>query len=357
MRTVYAEDTQVNPYDYSEIDSAVYKYSDYTLSFQEIIDSISGENGISKEGILSAVSVSFRQVVTGSKTAMVQIIMLALFSAAINCFGPTFNQGQISDTAQMILSISLTAVLIASFYTACTISEDILNSCIAIYKAIVPVFFSAVAFASGNATAAVYYEIILMMITTVNIFFKNVLLRMDKIYILFSMADAVTKEDRFTKASELMIQLMKWSCKTAILVFTGLGGLKGMIVPMADTYKKNMVYKAFQTLPGVGGSIETVSQTVLGAANIIKNGIGTAAIVVLLVVCFVPVFKLVTLSVLFKVTAAVIEPISDKRIVKAVNSLGTAVGMLILIVMVAVSLFMLLSAMIVMLTNFQYLAN
>ena len=126
-----------------------------------------------------------------------------------------------------------------------------------------------------------------------------------------------------------------------------------MIVPMTDSYKKSMLYKAFQMIPGIGSSIETVSETVIGAGNIIKNGIGTAAIAVLLIVCFVPVLKLIILSVLFKVTAAVIEPVSDKRIVKAVNSLGTAIGLLILIVLVAVSLFMLVSAMIVLLTNFH----
>lgn len=355
LKTVFAvEDTTQSEYDFSEIDKSIQEYSDYNLSFQEIIDSITGENGISRQGILSTVTVTFQGVIKGSKTAVIQIIILALFSAAINCFGPSFNKGQISDTAQMIISISMTAILIASFYTACTISEDILNSCIGIYKSIVPVFFSAVAFASGNTTAAVYYEIILMMIATVNVFFKSFLIRMDKIYILFAMADAITKEDRFTKASELMTQLIKWACRTSILVFTGLGGIKGMIVPMSDSFKKSMAYKAFQMLPGVGNSIETVSETVIGAGTIIKNGIGTAAIVVLLIVCFIPVLKLVVLSVLFKVTAAVIEPISDKRIVKAVNCLGTAIGMLIQIVLVAVSLFMLLSAMIVLLTSYHF---
>lgn len=338
-------------YDYSEIDKAIGKYSDYDISFQEIIDSITGDDGISSKGFVTALTASFQEVFKSSKTAMTQIVILALFSAAINSFGAGFSKSQISDTTQMIISISLTAILIASFYTACTISEDILDSCINIYKAIVPIFFSAVAFSSGSTTAAVYYEIILMMITAVNILFKSVLIRMDKIYILFSMADAVTKEDRFSKASELIAQFIKWASRTAIVVFTGLGGIKGMIVPMTDSYKKNVLYKTFQMIPGVGSSIETVSETVIGAGNIIKNGIGTAAIVVLLIVCFVPVLKLVILSVLFKVTAAVIEPVADKRIVKAVNSLGGAIGLLIMIVLVAVSLFMLMSAMIVLLTN------
>lgn len=57
---------------------------------------------------------------------------------------------------------------------------------------------------------------------------------------LISMADAVAKEERFTKAAELCVQVMKWSGRTALVVFTGLGGLKGMLVPVSETYKKKM---------------------------------------------------------------------------------------------------------------------
>lgn len=337
----------------SAIDRAVRQNSGYSISFQEIINQITGEDGVTGQGFFPVLNKTFLQVITGSKTAVVQIIILALFSAAIRCFGPSACKEQISDTAQMILSISLTAVLIASFYTACTISTDTLEGCISVYKAVVPVFFSAVAFASGNVTAAVYYEIVLMLITTVNLLFKSVLIKVDQIYMLISMADAVAKEERFTKAAELCVQVMKWSGRTALVVFTGLGGLKGMLVPVSETYKKKMLYRAVQTLPGVGSSIETVTQTVWGAAKIIKNGIGMAAVIAVLIVCAVPVLKLVLMAVLFKVTAAVIEPVADKRVVKAVNALGTAVGMLLMTVLAAVSLFLLMLAMIVMMTGLQ----
>ena len=348
-----AQEAGYGDYDYSAIDRAVRQNSGYSISFQEIINQITGEDGVTGQGFFPVLNKTFLQVITGSKTAVVQIIILALFSAAIRCFGPSACKEQISDTAQMILSISLTAVLIASFYTACTISTDTLEGCISVYKAVVPVFFSAVAFASGNVTAAVYYEIVLMLITTVNLLFKSVLIKVDQIYMLISMADAVAKEERFTKAAELCVQVMKWSGRTALVVFTGLGGLKGMLVPVSETYKKKMLYRAVQTLPGVGSSIETVTQTVWGAAKIIKNGIGMAAVIAVLIVCAVPVLKLVLMAVLFKVTAAVIEPVADKRVVKAVNALGTAVGMLLMTVLEAVSLFLLMLAMIVMMTGLQ----
>ena len=78
-----------------------------------------------------------------------------------------------------------------------------------------------------------------------------------------------------------------------------------------------------------------------------------AVVIAVLIVCAVPVLKLVLMAVLFKVTAAVIEPVADKRVVKAVNALGTAVGMLLMTVLAAVSLFLLMLAMIVMMTGLQ----
>ncbi|MBO5459343.1 MAG: hypothetical protein J5981_03735, partial [Lachnospira sp.] len=144
------QEDNFSDYDFSEIDKSIDEYSDYDISFREIINSITGDDGISSKGFITALTDSFGHVIKSSKAAIIQIIVLALFSAAINSFGTGFNNGQVSDTTQMIISISLTAILIASFYTACTISEDILDSCINIYKSIVPVFFSAVSFSSGN---------------------------------------------------------------------------------------------------------------------------------------------------------------------------------------------------------------
>ena len=70
-------------YDYSAIDRAVRQNSGYSISFQEIINQITGEDGVTGQGIFPVLNKTFLQVITGSKTAVVQIIILALISAAI----------------------------------------------------------------------------------------------------------------------------------------------------------------------------------------------------------------------------------------------------------------------------------
>ena len=345
-------------YNFDSIDNAVNEYSDYDLSFKNIVSEVIGESSTNgnANGFVKALNIVFMNAIRSNKTAVLQIILLAVLSAMISCFGPDFNKGQVSDTAQMVISISLITILIAAFYSASTICSDAVEACISIYKSLIPIFFSAVTFASGSVTAGVYYEIVLIMIMVVNIVFKTILISLNKIYVLFSMADSVTGEERFSKAAEFVPTVIKWTCRTSIIIFTGLGGIKGMIAPVSDSMKKNLFFKAFQMIPGIGNSVETVSQTVIGAGTIVKNGIGSAAIIVLVVVCAVPIMKLVALTCLFKITAAAIETVADKRIVKAVNSISVAIGSLAVIVLVALSLFVLMAAIICISTNMNYIS-
>jgi len=51
---------------------------------------------------------------------------------------------------------------------------------------------------------------------------------------------------------------------------------------------------------------------------LIKNSMGAAAIVVLLVLSLAPVLKLAVLAVLYQGAASLLQPISDKRLVACI---------------------------------------
>lgn len=345
----------LSEYDFDEIDSEIKNASGeadtaYMGDFKELVmDIIGGGSKDSDIGsrLLNAVAGIFLK----NKKAVMQIILLAVLSAAVNSFTPLFNRNQVSDIASMIIEISLISILIASFYTACTLCIDTIENCCSIYKSIIPVFLSAVTAASGSITAGAYYEIILLMISFVTGIFKNILIKLIKVYMFFVMADSVTGKERFTKICELIPEAVRLICKLSIILFTGMGTLKGLINPMTDSVKKNFIYKSLKLLPGIGSTVEAVSETVIGAGGIIKNGIGTAAMLILALICIIPIAKLFALAVLYKVTAAAIEPISDKKFVKVVNGTSIAISSLTAVTMIVLSLFILMLAVICIATS------
>lgn len=61
---------------------------------------------------------------------------------------------------------------------------------------------------------------------------------------------------------------------------------------------------------------------VLGCNNILKNAVGFVGIFTVLSICIIPIIKLIILSVSFNLTAALSQPIADKKIVSVLEQIG-----------------------------------
>ena len=144
---------------------------------------------------------------------------------------------------------------------------------------------------------------------------------------------------------------MKWTCRLVIIIFTGLSCVKGLMAPLSDSFKKKMFYKTAKIIPGVGDSIEAMSQAVYGSGIIIKNGIGISGIVVVTVIAAAPVLQLLIYFILLKITSALLQPLAEKTFIQVIESVAGIIGLMILLVSVTGFLFIILIALICGFTN------
>ncbi len=71
-------------------------------------------------------------------------------------------------------------------------------------------------------------------------------------------------------------------------VFMGLNGIKSIINPVKDSINTSYVYKAVSIIPGIGDAASMLSQTVI-ASSLIKNTIGAAGVIALVLCMSFPV--------------------------------------------------------------------
>ncbi len=164
---------------------------------------------------------------------------------------------------------------------------------------------------------------------------------------MISMVNILTEGGRFTKLGEMLTRAVKFCCKLALTVFSGLSCVKTILGQSTDTVKKNLFYKSAKLIPAVGDSIEVVSQTVVSAGNVIKNAVGIAGILVLIITVSAPLLQLVSITCMLKILAAVIEPLADKQFISIIDTSGNILGLLCLIVTVQCSLFIMVTAIVI----------
>ena len=285
---------------------------------------------------------------------LAQVVVIGMVGAVFTNFSSVFKGGHISDTGFFVTYLLLFTCLAASFFASIEIASDVLGQVLDFVKLLMPAYFLTVAFSGGSVSAVALYEAMTAAVTLVQWMCCNLLLPVVRIYVLLVLAGHVAKEEMLSKLTELLEQWVGWALKTLMGLVLGLQVLQGMVVPYADSAGQAGVRKVIEIIPGLGQGAGAVAQMVLGSGVLIKNSLGAAAVVVLLIMTLVPIAKLAVLMLFYQLAAAVMQPVCDKRVVSCVSGVSCGHKLLLKIVVSSLLLFVIAIAITCAATNVNY---
>jgi len=108
-------------------------------------------------------------------------------------------------------------------------------------------------------------------------------------------------------------------------VTAGAGVANGMTLSLAV---KTVQYTAGAAVPVVGRFLSESAEVVATGAKMVKSAAGIGATVTLATVCITPFLRMFALMLLFKITAILIQPILDERLIGIVDGVGDSVSMM-----------------------------
>lgn len=342
--TAYASQDIYGDIKYDEIQQVIDNIMDRnnSINFEEYVNKLmSGEETFS----LTAIGEKLIKAISGEIKAhmdtFTQLISIALIAAIFTNLSKAFKHQQVSETGYYVTYLLLFGLLISSFITASAVASKVIGQVLDFMKALVPAYFLAVSFCSGSMSSLVFYKAALLMITLVDFVIVKVIIPMVNFYLIIVLANNLSKEDMLSKLAALIETVIQWLLKSLLAAVIGFHTMQGLVVPVADQVKRSFIYKASSSLPGIGDAIEGAAETVIGAGILLKNSIGAAGLVVIIIICTVPVIQLAVITLIYKLSCAALQPISDKRITECIGASAKSAYMLLKSVMVGVVLFML----------------
>ena len=128
--------------------------------------------------------------------------------------------------------------------------------------------------------------------------------------------------------TDLLENMVSWALKILTSIVLGLNIIKNAIAPVTDTFARQTLRKSLAFVPGIGSTLSAASDLFLAASEVIRSGIGAAALVVLVLLVAVPLSKVGIMTFFYRVLAAFVEPVADKRISNAILVAAKGGGML-----------------------------
>ncbi len=161
--------------------------------------------------------------------------------------------------------------------------------------------------------------------------------------IVFCVVANMSNNIRLTKFAEFFRHISTVILSIVFTVFTAFLTVKGVTAGVTDGISIRAVKFATRNyLPIVGGYIAEGFDLILASSILIKNAVGVTGLILILVLITAPIIKILLYSLALQLTAAVIEPVSDSRIVAFLTDCSKSLTVLYVCIIAVAFMFFLL---------------
>lgn len=338
--------------DFSDVDRML-KEKGADFDFGELVRGLINGEEIDKGELVKELLDMVFQDVLAFRSELIQIVLLCIVFSILYNFTNIFDNPAVTEISFYMVYMLLLVLLLKSFFAIKNVVLVVLEDMLVFLKLLIPTFSLSMAFSGQAAAGGVFYELTFLLIYGIEWLANHLIVPAIQIYVVVEMMNYLTEEEMLSKMTELMKEGIQWFMKLLFTMVIGINVVQNLLTPVIDNFKSTVISRTAGMIPGLGTSINAVTEIMVGTGIIIKNGVGVAAILVLLVLCAGPVVKVWVMTFLYRLVAAVMQPVADKRMLGCISGAGEGGRLLGKVIMTTIVMFLVTIAMVTAATTFQ----
>lgn len=290
------------------------------ISFMDLVTGlIRGNDGENLKAAGSYISNLLFTELRENKQLLLIIVAIAASFALLKNFSTIFKNSYISDLCFVLVYIELMILLMKSFLIMQDLMQSTMGKVVDFMKMLLPVFAMSMVFSNGTNSAAGFYEMTFLIIFVVQWVLLYLLAPLIQIFVVMQFLNYILEGEKFARMCELLEDGIRWGMKIVVTLVMGLNIVQGLIHPAVDRLKMTSWTKTVSMIPGIGNSANAIGEILIGTGMVIKNSVGVAAMLILVIIVAIPLVKIFVMSFLYKLASAILEPVTDKRLAGSVN--------------------------------------
>ena len=165
---------------------------------------------------------------------------------------------------------------------------------------------------------------------------------------VLTMVGGLSDSLRAGRMCRLFRQAANWTLGLGFTVFIGVMTVQGLGAAALDGVSiRTAKYAMDHFIPIVGGMFADTVDTLVGCSLVIENALGALGLLVLLGILITPLLRLVMTLFLYRAAAALLEPMGDTPLCRAIGDYADVFSLLLIIQMSVGAMFLLLIAQVV----------
>ena len=254
---------------------------------------------------------------------LINILIIVLIHSILKSVTDSLEGSNVSKIVYYVQYILIVTIIMANFSDILKSVNETIENLIGFSELLIPLLVTLMTYTGSITTTAVIQPILLFLIEIIANLIKIFVLPIVSLITVLAIISKITDKLQINQLGNFMKSSVVWVLGVILTVFVGVFSLEGTLTASVDGVTAKTAKAAVSNLiPVVGKILGDGVDSILGCGVILKNAVGMIGVIIIIGICFMPIIKIGTFSILYSLTSSIIEPLADTKIVKLLEEMG-----------------------------------
>ncbi|KJS17422.1 MAG: stage III sporulation protein AE [Peptococcaceae bacterium BRH_c4b] len=324
-------DEQMHKLDMEEIDRFINSMDEETQKsipggFSEIVSKLVHRDFDWKPAdVFRSIMAGFFREIVANSALLGKLVVLAIICAVLQNLSSAFERGGAGQLTYMVTYLVLVVLAMGSFALAVNASREVVDKMVTFMQALLPVLLTLLVAVGGFASAAIFQPVLFVSLTVIGTLIKNIVLPLIFLAAVLGIAGNLSPRLKLSNMAGLLKTVAMGILGIFTTVFLGLLAIQGVAGAVGDGVTLRVIkFSTDAFIPVVGGMFSDALEAIVSSSLLIKNAVGIAGVVVVVMLMALPLLKILCLAFIYKLAGAMIQPVGDGQVVDCLNDLGSS---------------------------------
>ncbi|MGI6225444.1 MAG: stage III sporulation protein AE [Peptococcales bacterium] len=299
------------------------------FSLNKLIQELkNGEINLNPQALLKGSMKYLVKEVAANLALMGKLVLLAVICAVLTNLQNAFEKGNIAKLAYAICFLVLITLAISSLHMTMEIGREAVTKMVNFMQALMPILLTLLAAIGAFTTTAILHPFILITLGLLSTLFTAVVFPLIYLEAVLKIVNNISDRFKVSRLAGLLKEATMFILGLTFTLFIGALSLQGVGGAVADGISlRTAKYMTDAFIPIVGGLFADVLEAVIGGSLLLKNAVGLVGLAAILFITLFPVIKILAVVIIYKLAAALIQPIGDSNLADTIQSMGNSLIM------------------------------
>lgn len=290
------------------------------VSNKNVADLIKDDDSISlKSSFTGIIKFLLHELIINGKL-LGTLIILTLFSVILQSMHAAFEKSVVSKIAYFVVYIVLIYITLNSFYLVFTYAKETIETMSNFMIALLPLMLGLIATSGQIITVSFFHPVIIFLIHVSGILMTSFVFPLLYLSALLVIVSHLNEHFKATHLAELFKSVSLGTLGLFLTIFLGVMSVQGTATAIQDGVAlKTTKFITGNFIPVVGRTFTDAADTVLTAAQLLKNAVGIVGLLIVVFIAVFPAIKIVAISLIYKLAAALLQPLGKSPIIVSLN--------------------------------------